>query len=97
MATILSHPLRLGPAGAFSVVEQDSDVGLAEGLAVLLLTKRGERTLAPQFGIEDPTFDVLDIEALNLSLATFGPPVTVTSVDADVDASGNARLDVTYE
>jgi phage baseplate assembly protein W len=97
MSIVLSHPLRLGPTGSLVTVEQSSDSAVAEALAVLLLTKRGERTLVPQFGINDPTFDVLDTEALNLALATFGPPVTVEGVDVQVDAAGNANMDVTYE
>jgi phage baseplate assembly protein W len=97
VSLVLSHPFRLGPTGSFAVVEQSSDTAVAEALAVLLLTKRGERSLVPQFGIPDPTFDVLDTEALNLALATFGPLITVESVEVRVDAAGNANMDVTYE
>lgn len=88
MARILSHPFRLAPDGRIATVEQDTDQANAEQLAVLIMTRRGERPLVPTFGITDPVFAELDRAELEGAIETFGPPVRITGVDADfVDAS----------
>lgn len=97
MAQVLSHPLRLGPDRGFHKVEQDTDDSLAEQLAVLLLTKQGERPLVPAFGVPDPTFRVLSADEVNLSVSLFGPPVTVDEVDYAIDPEGRAEVTVTYD
>lgn len=97
MARILSHPLRLGPGGQFVTVEQNSDAGVAEQLAIFLLTKQQERALCPGFGVTDPTFADVDTDAVNLGLALYGPPVQITDLTTALDATGAATVEVTYE
>lgn len=97
MAQVLSHPLRLGPDGGFLKIEQDSDDSLAEQLAVLLLTKQGERSLVPTFGVPDPTFRLLSEDEINLSVALFGPPISVSVVEYAIDAEGRAEVTVVYD
>ena len=82
MARILSHPFRLLPNGQIATVEQDTDAGDREQIAVMALTIRGERPLAPGFGVTDPVFGGFDVGELNAGLAVYGPPRTI--VDAQV-------------
>jgi hypothetical protein len=72
---LISVPFRLG-AGVVATVDEASDVARAEQLAVLVRTHRGERVLAPLFGVSDPTFSGLDPGEVRLGVDTFGPPVT---------------------
>lgn len=51
----LAYPLRLS-AGRLEVVEQDTVEDVRQCVYVLLRTPRGARPLAPDVGIDDPTF-----------------------------------------
>jgi hypothetical protein len=93
---ILSHPFRLAPDGRVATVDQNADQAHAEQLAVLMLTRRGERPLVPSFGITDPTFADLDQAELDGAIDTFGPPIEIGAVDVDhVDAS-TEQVTVTF-
>lgn len=77
---LISFPLRLSPAGSVVTRPQDSDDYLAEEIAALLLTRRGERHLVPTFGTDDPVFNTVDLQDLSVAVATFGPAVEITEV-----------------
>lgn len=77
---LLSHPFRLEASGAVATVEDGTEEAAAEGIAILALTRLGERDLVPGFGISDPAFDTMSIDELNVGLSEYGPAVTVTDV-----------------
>lgn len=97
MARILSHPFRLARDGTVATVEQTDDQAHAEQLAVVIATRRGERPLAPTFGITDPAFGTVDAAELAASVATFGPPVTIAEVAVDYTTPGVAAITVAFE
>lgn len=80
VADHISHPFRLLPTGEIATVDEDSDAAYAEELAVLLLTRQGERQLVPGFGTVDPVGSGIDVADLSAKVDTYGPPVTVTRV-----------------
>lgn len=69
----LSLPFRLDPQGHVVTVTQGSDGHATELVAMLTLTRKGERPLVPDFGITDPAFVGLDSAELSVAVATFGP------------------------
>lgn len=81
IAPILSHPFRLTADGRVALVEQASPTADAEQIAVLALTRLGERPLVPGFGMTDPTFAGFERTALAAGLALWGPPVQIERVD----------------
>lgn len=92
MAPILSFPFRI--AGGKAVhVEESSDAGRAEMLAVLLSTRIGERPMVPGYGVTDPTFDELDAGEVAAGVALYGPAVVITGVDTVFTDA--ASMDVT--
>lgn len=98
MAAVLSHPFRLTPTGVAATVLDGSSVANGEAIAVLALTRRGERTLVPTFGVTDPAFDDLDPAELNAGLTTFGPEgVTVTDVTTDYPSDTTAAIVIEFE
>lgn len=83
---ILSHPFRLTTEGRVALVEQQSVPGDTEQIAVLALTRLGERPLVPGFGLPDPTFSGFERSQLAAAVALWGPPVQLSRVDvAPVD------------
>lgn len=77
---LLAHPFRLNKAGHAVTVTQDTDAAVEQQLAVIVQTRKRERALEPDFGITDPTFDVLDRAEVNAVLAEYGPEVRVRSL-----------------
>jgi hypothetical protein len=96
MAKILSYPFRLQPNGDVAVVEQTSDAGVAEQIAVLILTRAGERPLQPAFGIPDPVFEGLDALDVAAGLALFGPPAEVTGLEVGFADALTQEIDVSF-
>jgi hypothetical protein len=98
LVSILSHPFRLGPTGAAATVEDGSTAANAEAIAVLLMTRRGERPMAPDFGITDPTFAELDVAELDAGLALWGPDgVTVTDVSMVARDDLSAEVVISFD
>lgn len=77
---LLSHPFRLERNGSVATVTDGTDEANAEGIAVLALTRKGERDLVPDFGLTDPAFDSVTLADLNIGLLDYGPTVEVTDV-----------------
>ena len=77
---LISFPFRLTASGAVTT-RPDGDVEyLAEELALLTLTRPGERPLVPTYGLNDPTFAEIDIAMLSAQVEIFGPPVEITGI-----------------
>lgn len=77
---ILSYPFRVA-GDRIASVDQTSDEANAEQLAVLILTRPGERSMAQSYGVPDPAFGVLTAGDVAAAVAIFGPPVTIESID----------------
>jgi hypothetical protein len=73
VAAVIPHlawPFRMGTR-QLATVEQDTIEDVKQNVHAFLHTARGERTLSPDFGLEDPTF---------------GPSVDATRIAADIEA-----------
>lgn len=96
MAAILSHPFRLTADGRVATVEQDSDPADIEQIAVLALTRNGERALVPGFGMRDPAFSGFERTELAAALALWGPPVQIATVDITAVDDATQAVEVTF-
>lgn len=94
---LLSFPLRLRQDGSLATVPEDSDDANREAIALLCLTRKGERPLVPDYGVTDPVVTGLDLAELNAALETFGPPLTVTDVAVTYPDDRTAVSVLTYE
>jgi phage baseplate assembly protein W len=91
----LKVPLELADDGSFAVVEQDTIDDVRQCVQVLLHTPLGIRPLAPDIGVEDPTFGMgVDPHALAAVLEEQEPRAAVTVLAAPVDPSGEQLLEV---
>lgn len=95
---LISHPFRLAGDGSVATEVQDTDIHNAEQIAVVALTRPGERVLVPEFGMTDPTFDN-DINVLELQsqIDTFGPPVIIEDVDIDFEGDTVMSVILTFD
>lgn len=98
MAQILAYPFRILPGGIVDLVDQDSDVGHGQQVAVIVATRRGERPLVPTFGIDDPTFTAnVSLNDVAASVELFGPPVTIVDVTAGPIRRSRVEVEVTFQ
>jgi hypothetical protein len=91
---LLSHPFRLTPSGAVATVEDGTEEAYVEQVAVTAMTIKGERDLAPDFGVTDPTAAELDVDELNVTLADFEVPVTVAVTDTAYPSNTVQRVEL---
>ncbi len=91
MTYVLAHPFRL-VGNHLAVVDDGSDAGLAQEIAVLVCTRPGERRLVPDYGITEPVDYGLSLAEINLGLAIYGPDnlVVTDAVTTVVDRSTQA-------
>lgn len=97
MTRLISYPFRLESSGQVATVEDGSDQSDAELLAVLILTRPGERELVPEFGVNDPAFDELSIGDVIAGAEMFGPAVTITEVISRYSDDGRQEVDIGFE
>lgn len=96
IASIISHPFRLARDGSIATVDQTSDAGLAEQIAVLALTRPGERPLVPGFGLPDPTFEGFEPSALAAAVALWGPDVLLDQVTVVQRDDSTQQVEVSF-
>lgn len=94
---VLSHPFRLDSTGSAATVTEGSDDANAEAIAILCLTRKGERDLVPGFGTIDPVFSEFDVAELNLALDDYGPPITVTATAVSYPTDVTERVELTFQ
>lgn len=81
-------PFRVGRGGAVEVIEQDTAAEIAQSIAVLARTNRGERAGVPDYGIVNPTFLTSPsavLESLRQQIEAWEPRATIdmtSSLDA---------------
>lgn len=93
---LISFPFRLAPNGTIATVDQDTDDARIEAVAVLVLTRKGERTLAPDYGISDPAFEGIDLAEVTVGLIDYGPTgVEVAELDTEPVDDRTARTTLT--
>lgn len=93
---LLSYPFRLAPGGEVATVEEGTEDAAAEALAVLCLTRKGERTLVPDFGVTDPTHHRLSLGEVAVGLLDYGPDgVTVEAIEVTYPSDTLERVELT--
>jgi phage baseplate assembly protein W len=77
----LRVPLRL-ERGHLATVEQDTDEELAQAVAVILGTLRGERVVVPEFGVTDLAYrqDELSVTELTAAVQRWDPRCEVVAI-----------------
>lgn len=83
-----AFPMVLGPDGAFATVEQDLDDEVKQAVFLVSRTEIGSRPLAPDFGVDDPTFVGVDAEALTATLEAQESRASVTVTVTGPDETG---------
>lgn len=94
---LLSHPFRLNANGTVATVTEDSDQSDAELLAILAMTRKGERVMAPDFGTTDPVFDGIGLAELNVGLRDYGPDLTITDVRITYPNDTTQRVELVFD
>lgn len=97
MVNVLSFPFRVGLDNRIATVADDSDQQITEAVALLVSTTKGERHLAPTYGVTDPVASLLDAAEVNAALALFGPDVTITDVQVDGITATTETVTLTFE
>lgn len=79
-----------------ATVEQDTDDANAEQIAVLVLTRLGERELVGGFGISDPTFAGIRPTEVVAGIAAFGPPADILDISDEPIDNQTLAVDIRF-
>lgn len=95
VAQIIAHPFQV-IGNAVATVDDSSEDGTLQQVAVLVTTRKGERPMRPAYGITDPVFSSYDMAEVNAGLAMYLPGVRVRAVNVSAvnDVTERVELDV---
>jgi uncharacterized protein len=98
----LSFPLGVDHRGAIALARGEEDI--EQAIEIIIGTAPGERPMRPEFGcdVHDLVFETIDAAmvgrmetAIREALDRWEPRVEIESIDLDLAAAGEGRLDVT--
>lgn len=90
---MLKIPFEIGDDGRALVVDPGSDLGRAQRITEILRTIPGERPLVPDFGLIDPSWRGLDVDALQVACDRWGPfDVTLEGLTSVGDSYADVRI-----
>lgn len=92
MSVTLAHPFRLDAAGAAQVVRQGTNRHAVEVARHVVSCRVGERSLAPEWGLDDPLADGVDEPDVLAAIDLCEPDVTVTSIDLQSSGDGSLAI-----
>lgn len=93
----LTHPIRLDSNGAMSTVDESSDRFAGQLAGVVLATGAGERPLAPEYGLMDPSATVISLSVIAATVARCEPDLTVRDITSTTtDDKAIVALSVTW-
>ena len=97
MAT-LKHPLSFDAFGGAMVLSEFATEFYDQAIELAIRIQPGELVLDPNFGTEDPTFNVGEPVGLRATLANFWPEITVNSITSSRPLDdGTKPIHVDYE
>ena len=99
MIKVFSYPFNVDTVNnSFAKVDTDSDAYKAQQIAAFVQTHRKERFVMQEFGIDDPTFDEFDAEAMAEGFHLFYPnSISLTDIEVEQIEGATSAVHVTYE
>ncbi len=94
---LISHPMRLDSAGAVVTIDDTSTRAAAELAGHVLSCLRGERPLAPIYGVRDQASGDVSADAVAGAIAVCEPEITVTAITLTETAMDRVRVQVDVE
>lgn len=94
---MISHPMRLDSAGGVVTVGDHSLAAAAETALHVIACARGERPLAPPYGLTDPVSDGVSAPTIQAALELCEPEISVRTVRATDAGAGRIQVQVDVE
>lgn len=80
---VFAHPLRIDAGGSFATVEQGGTAQAGQLAKAVVATFVGERPLAPDFGIPDPTGKGVGADSIIAAMGICEPDLEVVGAEID--------------
>lgn len=97
---LLALPFRFNQfqPGSFAKVEQGSDAQKAQEISSFILTHKRERPLYQDYGIDDPSFNLLDETELAADFAMFygESDIELESIAVVAEQQGETKVSVKF-
>lgn len=94
----IKHPLSFTSFGGVKLVAEESREYYDQAILFAVKISPGELVLDPNFGTEDPTFNLGEPTGLRATLTNFWPEISVNSItSARPLADGTRPINIDYE
>jgi hypothetical protein len=81
MSGAIAFPFKITGASEVATVPYGSDAEVEQAIAVLVLTRLGERPMEPDFGTPDPMMGEITASDIQVGLDSYGPDdIVIASV-----------------
>jgi phage baseplate assembly protein W len=90
----LSHPVRFDSAGAMVTLDDGSDLQAAQLAGAIISTGIGERSLAPEYGLLDPSGAQVSQDLIAAAVSRCEPELSVTAVSVDSMNGDSASVSI---
>ena len=96
---VFSYPFTLEPgSGSFVKVEQGTDLYKGQNVAAFLQTLVNERSVTPDFGIDDPTFSDFDAPSFTEKFQGFyADSIVLQEIEVVQEAGALAEINVSFD
>jgi hypothetical protein len=84
----LKIPLEYGRDG-FTKLTDGSDEYYKQLLSITARTESGVSPIFPDFGVQDPTFDVVDNGRFLINASRYIPEIILTDIQSTIEDNGN--------
>lgn len=84
----LKIPLEYNRNG-FTHLTDGSDEYYKQLLSITARTESGVSPIFPDFGVQDPTFDIVDNGKFLINASKYIPEIMLTNIDSTIDEQGN--------
>lgn len=98
----IKFPFSVGQTGTVSTLDRSEDL-IAQAIADIIETRRGERVMLPDYGIDDFVFETQDAGFaarlayhLETQIRRYVPLVKSVRVETSTDVEGRAIVEIRY-
>ena len=81
-------PIEYGRNG-FTHITDDTDDYYKQLLSITARTEQDISPIFPEFGVQDPTFNVVDNGRFLINASKYIPEIILTNIESNIDEQGN--------
>jgi hypothetical protein len=96
MSGAIAFPFHITGASEVATVPYGSDAEVEQAIAVLALTRLGERPMEPEFGTPDPLMGEITVSDIQVGLDSYGPDGIIIASVTSTPSPQNENMAIAH-